>query len=114
MCGMWLVLLHATAYGRGLIDALLMGARRRPGHATSKLCLAERQPKSAILPQHMSVPPHLLLLPEPDQLQHEHVLVTLEGINLINHATIVTQLQQDTDTNQTQSVCQHTPPPQIS
>jgi hypothetical protein len=26
----------------------------------------------------------------------------------------VTQLQQDTDTNQTQSVCQHTPPPQIS
>jgi hypothetical protein len=39
---------------------------------------------------------HLLLLPEPDQLQHEHILVTLKGINLISHATIVTKLQHNT------------------
>lgn len=37
--------------------------------------------------------PHLLLLPQPDQLQHEHVLVTLERIKLISHAAIVAQLQ---------------------
>jgi hypothetical protein len=41
-----------------------------------------------------------LLLPEPDQLQHEHVLVTLEGINLVSHASIVTQLHKRKDTSE--------------
>jgi hypothetical protein len=36
---------------------------------------------------------YLLLLPQPDQLQHEHVLVTLQRVNLVCHASIVAQLQ---------------------
>jgi hypothetical protein len=38
--------------------------------------------------------PHLLLLPQPDQLQHKHILVTLQGLNLILHASKVAKLQQ--------------------
>ncbi len=36
---------------------------------------------------------HLLLLPHPHELHHQHVLVALESVNLILHATKCTQLR---------------------
>jgi hypothetical protein len=41
---------------------------------------------------------HLLLLPQPHQLQHQHVLVAFQRLNLIVHAAIVPKLQTATAT----------------
>jgi hypothetical protein len=48
-----------------------------------------------LLAIHMPVT-HLLLLPHSHQLQHQHILVALQGLNLVMHAAIMPQLQHKT------------------
>lgn len=88
------------------LPSMLLMLKLSRGHATSTSCVSmQLRPHVQPSPGLKSLLPHLLLLPQPDQLQHEHILVTLQGVNLISHATIVTKLQHDT--RGTQSVNTH-------